>query len=133
MDEFPEEVTSWLSEIFEALIGVTNQVANDTLEANSEIFSKVGRVQGQGALPQRFVRLTKLVCFSTHCNTLCCICKIQFLRSASTVFVYKKDTNDVVVVNQFDPEFEEHSVILYLINHGVDVLKQPGNHFIKKN
>ena len=54
---------------------------------------------------------------------------LQFLRSAGKIFVYEKANNNLVVVDKFDHEFEQQNLILYLINHGVDVLKQPGNDF----
>lgn len=120
MDDFPEEVSTWLSELVEVLLGVTNQNAHDTIEANSETFSKVGW------LCQVF--LTKFVSLFDS-FLLCCMYEIQFLRSASAIFVYKKGNNEIVVVDKFESEFEQQSVILYLINHGIDVLKQPGDYF----
>ena len=42
MDAFPDEVSNWLCELLEAIIGVNNQTANETLTANSDAIVKVG-------------------------------------------------------------------------------------------
>lgn len=102
----PEEVVSWLGGLFQSIFGATSDDAARSVAAHADPIKQVRTLFGLFALADVNQRR-------------------QFLSGAVVLFTFEKKNGELVITSKFQPEFEQQQTILYLINHGDNILGQP--------